>query len=410
MELRVTVQIDGVDVYAGKLLQNVRNGNETTTFSYDSAYLDNPRAFALAPDMPLVAGPFHSEGLTGFRAFEDCMPGRWGRNLMLRAERTAARSESRAAKTLFETNMLAGVSDETRQGAMRIWTPDGTAALAPEESGVPREVSVPELISAADAFSTDVTADIRDLLAAGSSLGGARPKASVRNEQGELLIAKFPKVEEGALEDVGAWEHVCLQLMERCGIDVPSSRLIRVGGRSVLLLRRFDRVGAQRIPYISGVTAIQGEDGGHYSYLDLVEFLEDSGASPEADIRQLWLRALFSCAVGNTDNHMRNHGFLRESDGWRLSPAFDVNPTPGTEPKYLNTAIDFENRSASPELAVSMCEYFRLSRAEARRQARVMARELASWRRLAVSDSIARQSIELMEGCFESGIERLRKV
>ena len=266
MQLDVTVQIEGEDVLAGRLYQNVRHGDETATFSYAASYLDDARAFALAPDMPLGPGTFHSEGLRDFRALEDCMPDRWGRNLMLRAERARAREDERVPRTLFEADMLAGVNDEARQGALRVWDTDGRV-LSGIADGVPRETSIPSLLRAADIAASDMDADVRDLLAAGSSLGGARPKASVRDEGGFLCIAKFPKADESAIDDVCAWEHVALCLMERSGIPVPVSRLLRVAGRSVLLTRRFDRRGRERVSYISGLTAVQGTDGGRYSFL-----------------------------------------------------------------------------------------------------------------------------------------------
>ena len=166
MQLDVTVQIEGEDVLAGRLYQNVRHGDETATCSYATSYLDDARAFTLAPDMPLGPGTFHSEGLRDFRALEDCMPDRWGRNLMLRAERARAREDERVPRTLFEADMLAGVNDEARQGALRIWDADGRV-LSEVADGVPRETSVPSLLRAADIAASDMDADVRDLLAAG---------------------------------------------------------------------------------------------------------------------------------------------------------------------------------------------------------------------------------------------------
>lgn len=408
MELLVTVQIAGEDVPAGRLFQNVRNGAETASFSYSEAYLAHPGAFALSPDMPLSRGSFHSEGLRDLRAFEDCMPDRWGRNLLMRAERNEALRERRAARSLFECDMLAGVGDETRQGAVRIWGPDGLRALAPSNQGVPREVSVLQLLEEADLAATDMDADVRDLVAAGSSLGGARPKASVRGERGALCIAKFPKVDESAIDDVCAWERVSLQLMERAGIVVPASRLLRVSGRSVLLLERFDRIDDTRVPYLSGLSAIQGDDGGRYSYLDLVEFLEEEGAAPDDDIPELWKRALFTCAIGNTDNHMRNQGLLRDVNGWRLSPAFDVNPSKGDQSKYLASAVGFDDARADPSTCLEVCEYYRVSARAAKRVARDMALVLSDWQKAASSNGISKASIDAMASCFESGIDRLR--
>lgn len=409
MQYRVTVQIDGEDVPCGTLFQNVRHGDETTTFSYERSYLQDPRAFGLCPDMPLGPGTFHSSGLRQLRALEDCMPDRWGRNLLLRAERSAARQESRAERTLFETDMLVGVSDRTRQGAIRLWDVTDGAPLSHGEEGVPREVSLPHLLDAADLSEKDLDADVRDLVAAGSSLGGARPKASVLGESGELLVAKFPKATEGGLDDVCAWEHVCLRLMADSGICVPSSRLVRIKGRSVLLLGRFDRRGGRRVPYISGLTAVQGDDGNRYSYLELAEYIEGEGAQPERDLRELWARALFSCVVGNTDNHLRNYGFLRNGPGWVLSPAFDVNPTPGGGEKYLATSLDFDRPEADARLAIEVAEYFRM---DGRRQAEClggMSRSLRRWAGYARADGISEASISRMRPSFERGIGSLER-
>ena len=407
MEYGVSVQIDGEDVFAGTLYAHVRRGVESASFRYDAAYLADGRSFPLAPDMPLLDGVVHTQGEAMFRVFEDCMPDRWGRNLMLREERRRARSEQRAVRTLFEHDYLAGVSDVARQGALRIWV-DGLAVA--DAGGVPREVRIPDLLKAADRAASDLDADVGDLVAAGSSLGGARPKASVLDGEGALNIAKFPKPEELPAEDVCAWEKTALDLAALSGIRVPESRLLRIGDRSVLLLGRFDREGSRRIPYLSGLTAVQGHDGGRYSYLDLVSFLEEEGSVPKADIRELWRRILFSCAIGNTDDHMRNHGFLREEAGWRLSPAFDVNPTPGDNPKFLRSAIDFDNDEADPRAAVAACEWFRMGHSEAVAEAKEMASKLKRWRKAAAANGISKLSQDYMASCMEAGVERLNAV
>lgn len=252
-------------------------------------------------------------------------------------------------------------------------------------------------------------ADVRDLLAAGSSLGGARPKVSVRDGAGRLLIAKFPREEESSVDDVSAWECTALMLADGAGISVPETRLLRIGGRGVLLLERFDREGATRMPYLSGMTAIQGRDGEHNSYLELVEFLEQEGADPGRDIRQLWRRILFNTAVGNTDDHMRNHGFLRSRNGWTLAPAFDVNPTFGDQVKLLSSAIDDDGgREADPLAVLDVAEFYRVADAEARKIARELADVLAAWRTVAQSNGVDDSSVTMMASNFDSGIARLR--
>lgn len=319
-----------------------------------------------------------------------------------------AASEGRAARTLLEGDYLAGVGDGTRQGALRMWANGVPVARAGE--GVPREVHIPDLLDAADRAADDLDADVSDLIAAGSSLGGARPKASVVDESGFLYIAKFPKADESLFDDVCAWEKTALDLASQAGIRTPDARLLRLGGRSVLLLRRFDREGDSRIPYISGMTAVQGSDGGRYSYLELVSFLEEEGSSPQEDIVELWRRILFSCAIGNTDDHMRNHGFLRDGKGWRLSPLFDVNPTPGSGTKYLCSAYDFEANEALPEGVVSVCEWYRLDATDARGIAGDMSKILSRWRKVATANGISKQSQERMASCFDAGVERLKRL
>ncbi len=408
MEYAVTIQLEGSDVPVGTLYAHVRRGVESASFRYDASYLARDGAFPIAPDMPLLDAPLHTQGEPMFRVFADCMPDRWGRSLMTRAERTRAREERRTMRTLFEHDFLAGVSDEARQGALRIWV--SGEAIASVANGVPREMRIPDLLNAADRASEDLDADVSDLIAAGSSLGGARPKASIVDERGVLNVAKFPKPDESAIEDICAWEKTALDLAALAGIRVPRARLLRVTGRSVLLLERFDRQGTRRTPYLSGISAVQGSDGQRYSYLDLVAFLEEEGCEPDADIRELWKRILFSCAIGNTDDHMRNHAFLREAGGWRLSPAFDINPTPGNNQKYLRSAIDYDNDEASPQAVVDACAWFRMERAEALNEARKMASYLKKWGRLASANGISNASIEHMASSFEAGIERLSSV
>lgn len=404
MEYHVTLQASGEGIPVGTLYINIRHGQESASFRYDDSYLSLPQAFALAPSMPLTRGTLHAPAGTLFHAFEDCMPTRWGRSLMLRAERRRAHEENRATRTLFEHNYLAGVDDVARQGALRIWV-DGKPVSS--NGGVPREVHIPDLLTAADVAAADLDADVADLIAAGSSLGGARPKASIADEHGVLCMAKFPEADESPYEDVCAWEKTTLDLAEACGLRVPKSRLLRVGGRSVLLLKRFDREEGLRIAYLSGMSAIQGSDGESYSYLDLVAFIEEDGAQPERDIKDLWKRILFSSAVGNTDDHMRNHGFLRQRGGWALSPMFDVNPTPGDNPKYLRSGIDYETNEADPRAVVSAAEWYRVERDEARTLAKGMASVLSRWRKVASANGISKTSQDYMASCFEAGVERL---
>lgn len=401
MQLNVTIQISGTDVAAGKLFTQIRNGMETSSFTYEPSYLNNQHAFPLAPNMPLTAGTFHAQGMIA--AFNDAMPDRWGRNLLQRAEARAAALENRTARTLFESDYLAGVSDTTRQGALRFWT--GETPVAPQKTGVPKEVSLPALLGESYLLEEDENANVCDLFDAGSSLGGARPKASIINEQGALCIAKFPKKDESLIEDTCAWEHVALQLAKKAGINVPTTRLLRINGKAVLLSERFDRAKETRIPYMSGLTAIQGKDGSQYSYLELVDFLEQYGSKPETDIKELWSRILFSCLIGNTDDHMRNHGFLWDGKGWRLSPAFDINPTSGSGYKFLRNTIDFDDASATVENALRAAENYRLTPNQAKDCLKQMRDVLKNWARIASAQGILKASISHMSSTFEKALQ-----
>jgi serine/threonine-protein kinase HipA len=235
-------------------------------------------------------------------------------------------AEGRKAETLTDADFLVGVSDLTRQGALRFTAQPGGAFLD-QGTEVPKLIELPRLMRAADAaIADDDFAAIKTLLAAGSgSLGGARPKASVRDGE-QLLIAKFPHPNDEW--DVIAWEKTALDLAERAGIRVPRSTLTRVGDRAVLLLPRFDRRVDGRVPYISAMTLLSAHDGESHDYVEVAETLPEVGAATGADLNELWRRIAFSVFVNNTDDHLRNHGFLHGQGGWRLSPAFDINPNP----------------------------------------------------------------------------------
>ncbi len=403
----VTVEIDGADVACGVLNQNVRNNRESVTFAYSSGYLEAAGAFALAPDMPLGAGSFHSSGMDELRAFGDCMPDRWGRNLMRREEARIAAEEGRTPRTLFDFDLLGGVNDVQRQGAVRLWDESGEL-LAPPGEGVPREVDLPALLSAADLSTDDLTADVHDLIAAGSSLGGARPKASVCDADGKLYIAKFPRKDESKIDDVCAWEKVALDIFAACGLTVASSRLLRIAGRSVLLVERFDRRGASRIPYISGLTAIGGRDGADgYSYLDLVDFLSLQGGEARGDKGDLWRHALLSAAIGNTDNHMRNFGFLREKGGWRLSPFFDVNPTRLEAGNRFAVGVADDGSAHDVGECMALASLYDVDKKTAQDFAAQAAEVVSGWQKLAAESGICEASVEAMRPRMEAAAREL---
>lgn len=410
--IAVTVQIDEEDIPCGTLTQLIRGGRETIGFEYRAAYLRDPRAFALSPDMPLGRGRYYSVGMSELRALSDCMPDRWGRNLMKRQEARDSEREGRTARSLFELDYLIGVADIQRQGAIRIWSGDGTPVTS-NRNGVPRQVELERLLDAADLASREIDADVRDLFEAGSSLGGARPKASVVKADGSLCIAKFPKGTEGKLDDAPAWEHVALSIAERSGLRVAKSELTRIKSRPILLLDRFDRKEGLRVPYISGISAVLGSDGapdGPYTYLDLAEFIALNGARPKEDLKDLWRHCLTSWAIGNTDNHMRNFGFLRERNGWVLSPCFDINPTPLEFSLRLATIPSDECDGSSLQGIIDSAPLFDVTDTEAAIYCDCLMDSLQRWESIAMHDGICPASIERFESRFNGAVSDLKRI
>ena len=239
------------------------------------------------------------------------------------------------------------------------------------------------------------------LLAPGSSLGGARPKASVLDRDGSLAIAKFPSRRDTV--NIVRWETVALSLAEHAGIEVPERRLIPVDDRAALVIRRFDRDGDRRIPFLSAMSMLSANERDRHSYMEIADALRQHGAAPGTDLPALWRRIVFNVLVSNTHDHLRNHGFLYvDNTGWRLSPAYDLNPTPvEVKPRYLSTAIDLEDTTASIELALEVAPYFGLAADDARVVARDVALTTREWRHAADRVGLPRPDIDAMASAFE---------
>lgn len=374
-------------------------GQVSTTFLYDPDYLARG-GMSIDPALPLVTGAQHQVGLV--RAFGDGAPDRWGRGLIEKAERARARSEHRAPRRLDDLDYLLGVSDDTRQGALRFRRPDSSTFLGPPAT-VPALISLPTLLHASDelAAGDDSSRAVKQLLDTGTTgLGGARPKASVRLEDGSLAIAKFPH--GGDQWDVMAWEATALDLMERAGIRTPTRRLTRVGDRGVLLLRRFDRSSeGRRIGYISAMTALGASDGDHRDYTEITEAVRDLSASPRSDLSELFARVVTSVLVGNTDDHLRNHGFLSVGDAWTLSPAFDVNPTPDPWRSRSTTILGADALPDEAEVLLDFAEECDVTAAQARRSISSITTAVSAWRGVARGNGITEQEIARMAESME---------
>ncbi|MDP9801126.1 serine/threonine-protein kinase HipA [Arcanobacterium wilhelmae] len=326
----------------------------STTFLYRPDYLANA-TLAIDPTLPLVTGAQYTPGLPG--AFADSAPDRWGRHLVDKAERAKAREEKRSPRTLDELDYLLGVSDDVRQGSLRFREP-GKAFLGPN-STVPPLIELPKLLHAAQSVdSDDSIAAIKFLLDTGTTgLGGARPKAAIQMEDGTLALAKFPYHSDSW--DVMAWEALALTLMENAGIRVPTFQLVEVGEAHALVLQRFDRAFSARIGYLSVMSALGAHDGDHRDYLDIADAIRDLSVVPHLDLHELYTRLAFFVAIGNTDDHLRNHGFLHtddlsKRDGWTLSPAFDVNPNPAPGARRATTILGADS---APDEAQALREF-----------------------------------------------------
>ncbi len=402
----VHVHLDGETHLVGSLwIVRDRRRTLSSTFQYAESWLEYGHSFAVDPLLDLSSGGvFHKKRLFG--AIADSAPDRWGRTLMARAERMQAKEEGRARRQLTELDYVLGVSDLTRQGALRFSLSQGEEFLAPPDaSAVPPIIALPRLMAAAQGFLDDPDNEeaLRILLAPGSSLGGARPKASVLDETGTLSIAKFPRKDD--IWSVNAWEHVALDLARAAGIRTAESKILPIDEREVILLPRFDRDGELRIPFLSAMSMLDAVDREPRSYLEIAEVIRRFGATTRTDLRELWRRLAFNVLISNTDDHLRNHGFLYAgSGGWQLSPAYDINPVPTeVKPRFLSTAIgpDPEDTDASLDLAFDVAGYFDMDEEEARTIAREIAEVTVNWAERARSAGIQGSEIDLMRSAFE---------
>ncbi|MFE3545286.1 type II toxin-antitoxin system HipA family toxin [Nocardia sp. NPDC059177] len=378
-------------------------GQISTTFLYDNGYLADG-GMAIDPALPLLSGSQHQNGLV--RAFADSAPDRWGRNLIEKAERVRARVEGKTPRRLDDLDFLLGVSDDTRQGALRFRL-SGNDEYLGRPSTVPKLVSLPELLNASDEISSDddPAAAIKQLLDTGTTgLGGARPKASVRLEDGSLAIAKFPHGSDQW--DVMAWEATMLDLMEAAGIRTPERRLTRVGGRSVLVLRRFDRTDTgRRLGYISAMTATGSTDGEHRDYADIAEAMRDLSRSPKGDHHELFDRVVASVALGNTDDHLRNHGFLTDRGSWALSPVFDVNPNPDPWRPRSTSIMGADTLPEETDGLLAFAEDCSMTVTQGRERMLRIAGALTNWRDAARRNGISEREVTTMTGSIDARLD-----
>lgn len=401
----VFVDLQGVTHLAGRLWVHSKGSSQSASFEYDEGWIQGDHRFALEPALAVGRGPYHTAaGRTLFGAIGDSAPDRWGRTLLARRERLSAREQGRAPRTLLEIDYLLGLADYTRQGALRLKIDEEGPFLAEGGAPVPPFTDLGRLREAAGHVSEDseTIEDLRLLLAPGSSLLGSRPKASVRDRNGQLLIAKFNRHDDDY--DVSRWEEIAMRLARMAGLDVAHSAVEQVGGRTVFTMRRFDREGEVRIPFLSAMSMLDANDGQHGSYVEIADAIRAHSAAATTDLLELWRRAVFTVLISNTDDHLRNHGFLYAGDqGWRLSPAYDLNPVPtDVSPRILSTAlVEGEDRSASLELAFEAAAHFGIVLDRAREVATEVARAVSQWRDVARSLGATAAERDRMATAFE---------
>lgn len=373
-------------------------GREISSLVLDDGWVADPALRFLGPDIGLFRGKQYPTLGAGFGIFQDAAPDSWGRKLIRRREKRG---------NLRESDYLLGAFDQTRIGALR-FRMDGSASFLDAGGGDPAPpwTTLRTLESASRRFEDDETDEsaLQILLKPGTSLGGARPKANVTAPDGSLWIAKFPSKDDDC--DVGAWEFLVHELAGRCGLRVPEAMARKFSkSGTTFLCRRFDRDGARRIPFASAMTMLGCEDGqeeNNGTYLDMAGFILQHGAKPEEDLPELWRRTAFSVLVSNTDDHLRNHGFIAENGAWRLSPAYDLNAN-AKRPGALSLDMEDGLSVESVDDVLAAADFFRIPKTEAEAAISRMRSSVAGWRTIAASLGISRAECEEMSVCFDRG-------
>ena len=400
-------------ILMGSLYVNVIKGGETYSFKYDKDWLKKTGlAMTLDPEITPYSGRQYPTGKNIFGLFADASPDRWGRVLMNKRERILAEKEGRKPSKLYDSDYLLGVYDETRMGGIRFKANlEGPFLSDDKETAAPPWATLRTLEEASRNFENDETGLterwLNQLIKPGSSLGGARPKATVVDTKDQLWIAKFPSKNDE--NDTGAWEMVAHDLAALCGLNVPEAKLEKFSPLgSTFLIKRFDRLGSKRVHFASAMTLLGKTDGASAadgsSYLDIAAFIKSYGAQPKMDLIELWRRIVFNMAVTNTDDHLRNHAFVLTDKGWILSPVYDVNPVPYGDELSLN--VDEEDNSISIDLAVQTAVRFGISKSDAEAEAEDILKIVRdNWEKTAAEYGLTRRQVEEMRPAFSACYE-----
>jgi serine/threonine-protein kinase HipA len=396
-------------VEIGVLSAHFAKAKKAFSFAYNKEWLEKGLYPLLDPDITFYSGPQFPVDKENFGIFLDSMPDTWGKTLMKRREAQDARARNEKAKTLYEIDYLLGVYDESRMGALRFKTdPDGPFLDNDDQNPTPPWSSLGDLQEAVNQLESDTQNDairqwIAVLIAPGSSLGGARPKANILDNDKNLWIAKFPSKTD--MVDKAAWEFLTYKLATACGIEMAESKLEKIAGQyHTFLTKRFDRKNGGRIHFASAMTMTGNTEetlkSFSPSYLDIVDVIENYGTNVAENLHQLWRRIIFNIAVSNTDDHLRNHGFILNEKGWELSPAYDLNPSIEKDGLALN--IDTDDNALDFELAKSVGEYFRLNDDEMDAIINEVLEVVKDWKSVAEQIGISNREQLLMKPAFKT--------
>lgn len=410
VEVCLDLERFGHPVLMGRLHRQQSSSGEIFSFEYDRAWLKQPEVFSFDPDLALTGGhQYPATQRKTFGIFLDSAPDRWGRVLMQRRENVRARREQRKPRALTEWDFVLGVHDETRLGALRFRESGNTPFIDSDpQFATPPLTSLRELQAASLQFEKHIDDEdnplyekwITQLFAPGSSLGGARPKASVRDEAGTLCMAKFPSKND--TRDIGGWELVAHSLARKAGITVSDSRALRFPDSpyTTFLVKRFDRTPRGRLAFVSAMTLTQHTDGeSGASYLELVDLLQSRGTDTRADCVELFRRVLFNIVIHNTDDHLRNHGFFIDENGIRLSPVYDINPS--IERQELTLAINEVETACDVSIAMEASRDYGLSVREADNLLKQVRNSVRNWREEATRLNIPKADQDLMTNAFQ---------
>lgn len=394
----------------GELGYESLRGSDSYTFKFDNGWLKKHGDISLSEDVNNYPGQqFTQPGKDIFGCFSDALPDRWGRTLLNRREQIAACEEKRPIRRLSSFDYLMGIDDRSRMGGFRFKTnKNGDFINTKTTLRIPPLTDIRELIAASKEIERSEENNqlpdkkwITQLLHPGTSLGGARPKASVTDDKGKLYVAKFPSRNDDY--DVALWEHLCHLLAKEAGIRVAQTKIIQSGEKHhTLLSLRFDRTEEnRRIHFASAMTLLGLCDGDNattgHGYLDIVDFILQGCTRVEENLQELYRRVAFNICTGNTDDHFRNHGFLLTAKGWTLSPAYDMNPTTNG---YQSLLINSSTNQANLEILLNSCEEYMLTPATAKSIITKVADTVKDWRIVATQIGLSKQEIERMAGCF----------